>query len=122
MATYTRRRYRPVVPFNVSMRLLIPTVTMIKGTPKKTFPEISKAPIINCSFRTFGGTESTSNDLYVVLDTATIETWYRPDITSDCRLVVIENGQIYEITGTPEDIEMRHQYLRIRAKRVGGVA
>lgn len=113
--------FKPSAPFSVAFRLLIPTTTTVKGVPKKTWPDASEAPIINGSFKTYGGTDTTSNDLTVVLDTAVIDTWYRPDITSDCRLMIIENSQIYEITGAPEDIDMRHQYLRIRAKRTGGV-
>lgn len=119
------RRYKPVTPFNVPMLILTPTITMVKGTPKKTYPNPLEVPAekqIFGSFRTFGGTESTSNDLYVVLDTAVIETWYRPDITSDCRLYILQTGQTYDITGTPEDIYMQHQYLKIRAQRTGGVA
>jgi hypothetical protein len=107
------------------MLVMVPEITTVKGTPKKTYPKPEDVPEdlqIFGSLRTFGGTETTSNDLYVVLDTAVIETWYRPDIKSDCRLYIIPTGDIYEITGTPENIYMQNQYLKIRAKRVGGVA
>ena len=62
-----------------------------------------------CSFRTFGGTEKNVNGVLVVEDTATIETWFTPEIKSDCNIEV--DGQQYEILGTPENINKRNQYL-----------
>ena len=125
------------------MYLLIPNLVSAQsyGVYVKSYPEIpsSDSPtplpadppvvtrkiddpiIIYGSFRSFGGTEITSNGAYTVEDTATIETWYRPDIKSDCRLVLADDtSAVYEIVGTPEDIEMRHQFLHIRVRRVKG--
>ena len=115
----TRRRYKPAATFNVPMRLLVPTTTMVKGVPKKVFTEPENS-LFYGSFRTFGGTETTENDIYTVVDTATIDTWYRPDITAECQIYICETGATYEIMATPEDVEMRHQFLQIRAKRLGG--
>lgn len=114
------RNYKPTAPFNVAMRLLIPTTTMIKGTAVKTFTEPSEAPVFFGSFRTFGGSESTSNDVYTIFNTATIDTWYRPDIKADCRIQICETGEVYDVIGNPEDISMRHQYLQIKVEKVGG--
>lgn len=111
-----------MTPFTVPMKLLIPTVETVKGVEQKTFPDLEDAPLIYGSFRTFGGTESTSNDLYMVFDTATIETWYRPDIQANCRIAICESGAIYEVIGTPENIEMRNQFLKFKVERVGGGA
>lgn len=116
------RAYKPSAPFNVAMYLLIPTTTMSHGTAVKSYPSTKNAPIINVSFRTFGGTESLVNDVLVTLDTATVETWYRSDIKSNCRLVMCDTGEEYEIIGTPEDIQMRHQYLTFKVEKVGGLA
>lgn len=116
------RSYKPYTPFSVPMKLLVPTESNVKGTIQKTFPDPENAPLIYGSFRTFGGTETTVNGLYVVEDTATIDTWYRDDITSNCRLQILPHGTMYEIVGTPENIEMRNQYLHIRVKKVGGGA
>ena len=49
-----------------------------------------------------------------------MDTWYRPDIKSDCRIAVAETGDVYEILGSPEDIEMRHQYMQIKLRRIAG--
>lgn len=117
-----RRNYHPAMPFNVAMRVLVPTTVKVKGVPTKTFPDPKDSAQIFGSIRTFGGTEATVNDLYTVEDTATINTWYRPDITADCQIYIEENKATYEILATPEDIEMRHQFLQIRARKIGGKA
>lgn len=109
--------YKPSTPFNVPMFLYVPTATTVKGSTKKVYPNDGK--LIFCSFRTFGGTERITNDLLIVEDTAVIETWYRPDIKSDCLLENV-NGQKYEILGTPENINMRNQYLKFKIKAIRG--
>lgn len=72
------------------------------------------------SFRTFGGTERDVNGLYSIEDTATVETWYRPDITSDCRVAVAGTNAVYDIFGEPENIEMRCQFMKFKLRRVKG--
>lgn len=114
--------YRPFTPFNVPLILLIPTVSTAYGVATKTYPTLAKGLPIFGSLRSFGGTDVTENGVYSVEDTATIETWYRPDITSDCRIAVAETGAVYEILGSPEDIEMRHQYLQVKLRRLKGGA
>lgn len=110
--------YKPNGPFNVPFFLLTPTYKTIKGVKKKTFTK-SEEPF-HCSFRTFGGTEKVVNDVLVLEDTATIETWYDPSITANCNIEV--NGQSYEILGTPENINMRNQYLKMRVRAIKGGA
>lgn len=116
------RAYRIYAPFNVAMKLLIPTSKVVKGVTVKTFPNPEDAPLIMGSFRTFGGTENLENNIYTIRDTATIETWYRPDIQADCRLYVCQTGQTYEIIATPENINMQNQYLQIKVEKIGGKA
>lgn len=111
--------YRPNTPFNVPLQLLVPTKTYVKGVLKKQYPETGDR--IYCSFRTFGGTEHESNSVYSIENTAVIETWYRPDIKADCA-VKTEDGTIYEILGTPEDIEQRHQFLKFKIRAMKGGA
>ena len=74
------------------------------------------------SFRTFGGTENVEDGIYTNIDTATIDTWYRPDIKADCQIYVCDNEQIYDIISDPEDIDMRHQYMQFKVRKVGGKA
>lgn len=121
MARSNRRsRYVPVMPFSVAMKLLIPTTTKVKGVEKRTYPSPADvSQTFNGSFRTFGGSEGFENDIYTVVDTATIDCWYDPNIKSDCRVYVCDTGRTYEVLGSPEDINMRHQYMRIRVRAIG---
>ena len=118
-----RRNYRPAEPFNVAMRLLIPTVEVIKGVPKKTYPSNpDDCFLFYGSFRTFGGTESTVNDLFTVVDTATIDTWYDPQFKADCRIYLCDTGETYEIMATPENINRRNQHMQVRVRKIGGTS
>lgn len=115
--------YSPAAPFDCAMYLLIPTNEMVKGVRKKVFPDPTTLDDnfrFNGSFRTFGGTENFSNDVYTIFNTATIDTWYRPDITSECRIYVCETGETYDVISNPENIDMRHQYLQFKVQKVGG--
>lgn len=117
-----RRNYKPITPFVVPMRLLVPTTVMVKGVAKKSFSDPQYSFKFFGSMRTFGGTESTVNDIYSVIDTATIDTWYNPSFKADCRIYLEETGETYEILATPEDIERRHQYMQLRCRKIVGGA
>ena len=110
--------YKLTIPFNVSLTLQTATTTTVKGSTKKTYTDTET---IFCSFRTFGGTERTSNDALVVENTAVVETWYNPNITSDNRVKTADGG-VYEILGTPENIEMRCQFMRFKIREIRGGA
>lgn len=109
--------YTPL-PFNVPVTLQTPRTVTAKGSTKKVYTNLG---IIFCSFRTFGGTERTSNDALIVENTAIIETWYNPEINANCRIVTADGG-VYEILGTPENIEMRCQYMRFKIREIRGGA
>lgn len=110
--------FNPDLPFNVPFYLLTPSYQTVKGVRKKVF-EKSEKPYF-CSFRTFGGTEKTVNDVLVVEDTATLETWFTPEIKAGCEIEV--DGVEYEILGTPENINKRNQYLVFKVRAVKGGA
>lgn len=109
--------YRPREPFSTVVGLYSSTTTTVKGVPVKSWTKVDS---INCSFKTYGGTESTSNDVLSVIDTASIETWYRPDIKSDSQIRL--GTKTYEVIGEPEDIELRHQFLKFKVRGVKGGA
>lgn len=109
--------YKPSEPFTTVLELLNPTYVTVKGVTKKSYVTVDN---INCSFKTYGGTESVSNDVLTVVDTASIETWYRPDITSASQFKL--GSKVYEVIGEPEDISQRHQYLKFKLKSVRGGA
>lgn len=111
--------FKLVGPFTTPLTLLVPNgKTTVKGVTKKSY---KNEGLIFCKFKSFGGTETLVNGVLSIIDTASIETWYRPDITSDCKLVTMQ-GYEYEILGVPENIEMRNQYLKFKVKRVDGRA
>lgn len=117
------RSFRPSGPYTVAIKVLIPVETKVMSTKKKTFPDPKDVEtVIFCSFKTYGGTENFSNDLYTIYDTATVETWWRSDITSDCRIYICETGESWDVISRPEDVDMRHQYMRFKVQLVGGKA
>ena len=97
-----------------------PTTKKVNGVNTKTFKNVKG--LIYANFKTYGGTESESNGLLVVEDTATLVCWYRPDITSGCRIVRLTDNAIYEILGEPENIEQRNMFLKFKVRRVKGGA
>ena len=109
--------YRPSEPFSTVVELYNPTYTNIAGVPKKAWAKVDN---INCSFKTYGGTESFNNDVLTVVDTAQIVTWYRPEITSAS---LIKLGlKSYEVIGEPENVEQRNQFLIFKVRGVKGGA
>lgn len=113
--------YTPNLPYTTPVLLLIPTYTTQKGVTVKTYDESAGIQLF-CSWKTYGGTEVTDNGIYSVIDTAKIETWYRPEIKSDCRIKDLESGSVYEILGKPEDINRRHQFMQFKVQAVEGGA
>ena len=112
--------YRPSEPFTVPVMLLIPTEQKVKGVKVNAYPDTGE--VFFCSFKTYGGTEKVVNDVLVVEDTANVETWYRPDIVSKCRIKLPDTGEVYEIIGKPENINMRNKYLKFKVRAVTGGA
>lgn len=112
--------YKPSAPFTVPMKLLKPTSTQAYGVATKTYTSVASADVFYGSFRTFGGTEAYKDNVLTIVDTGVIDTWYRPDITADCQIYLCDSGETYDIIGTPEDIEFRHQYLKFKVQKAGG--
>lgn len=112
--------YKPKGPFSVPFKIGTPSVTTKKGVPTKTYTE--SETIYYGTFRTFGGTESVKDGLYSVINTATLETWYTPDIKADSRIHLLQTDELYEVVGKPENIQMRNQYMLARLQAVTGGA
>lgn len=112
--------FKAQMPFNVAMVLLTATESNVQGVTKKTYQAVKDGKSFFGSFRTFGGTESRSDDVVTLIDTAIINCWYDPDIKAECAVYICETGQTYDIIGTPEDIEMRHQYMQFKVRKAGG--
>ena len=112
--------YKPSAAFNVPLKVYKPTYETRVGVKTKIYPETGFE--IFGTFKTFGGTDLNVNGIYSVIDTAEIETWYRPDITSDCQIELVETGERYEVLGKPENIGRRNQYLKIKVQSIEGGA
>ncbi len=102
--------YRPkeFESLDCAMHLLIPEYKEYNGVTRPIY-DIDKGKLFFGNFKTYGGTERNVNDLYSIIDTAQIVTWYRPDIKSDCRVVRLSDGAVYKIINEPEDRNNRHQ-------------
>lgn len=100
--------------------LLIPQGNQrVNGVNRPVYPETGD--IIYVCWKSRGGTETTVNGVYSVIDTADVTTWFRPDIKSNCRLKK-ENGAVYEIKNEPENVEEQNIFLRMKVERVKGGA
>lgn len=111
--------YRPQLDNTVPIFLLVPTYENVSGVTTKIYPD--DGALFFGNFKTYGGSEQTVNGVYSIIDTAIVETWYRPDIKSDCR-IKLENGAVYEIINDPENVNMRNQFLKFTVRRVKGGA
>lgn len=113
--------FKPSLPYSTPMYLYKVVGTKDnKGHRQKVYGDTQ---LFFGSFKTYGGTESNNNGVVTVEDTANIETWYRPDITADCRVGLSDYpDRLYQIIGEPENINMRNQFLKFKVKRINGKA
>lgn len=111
--------YTPKQPFTVAAKILTASFDTVNGIPTKTF---KAGDVFYCSARAYGGTEKIVDGKYLIEDTLTVETWYRPDLTSECRIEFLEDSSEWEILNTPEDIDLRHQFIRFKVRRYKGKA
>lgn len=103
-------------------KLLTPKAeTQTLGVYRATYED--KGTIF-CNWKTYGGTTVTGeravDGIISVIDTATVTTWYRPDITSKCRIKL--GDAVYEIINEPENIEQQNRVLQFKVRRVKGGA
>ena len=101
------------------VKLLTPTYTAYNGVETKAYPVDGDLIFVN--WKTYGGTETTVNGVYSILDTAEITTWYRPDIKANCRLLR-EDGTVYEIISEPENADLNNKFCVFKVQRVKGGA
>lgn len=99
--------------------LLTPTPgPKINGVETYEWPE--NGPVFFANLKSYGGTERVQNDLYVIEDTMTLTTWYRPDLQANCRVRILQTGAEYEVINEPENWELRMQFLVCKLRRVKG--
>ena len=111
------KQYQPQAPFNVAARHKPRTTKKVNGVNQETFTD---GNIFYCSAKSYGGTEKVVNDILVVEDTWTIDTWYNSEIKKGDHIVFLDDNTEYEILATPENINRRNQYMRFKVVRIGG--
>lgn len=108
------------------LRLQTPVNAVSFGVSTKTYTNANG--VVWANFKTYGGTEKNNNGVLSVEDTAQIVCWFRPDIKSGCRVVLLDgsedtdNAKCYEILGVPENIEQRNMFLKFKVRRIKGGA
>lgn len=112
--------FKPPEQMTTPMRLQHRVTTKVSGANEYTYVDAEKDPIIMCNFKSKGGTEAVHNGQYIILDTATVQTWYRPDIKKGDRLILEQDGSAWEIKGNPENVEMRNRILILKVQNAGG--
>lgn len=113
--------YRPqeAEQMTTPLKLQIPTSKIVSGVSIKEFKD-AENPIFYASFKTYGGTEQNINGVYSIVDTASVVTWYRPDIKSNCRIIRLTDNAVFEVLAEPENVDERNQFLKFRVERVKG--
>ena len=113
-------RPKAAVHTRTAVKLLIPSGYIQKnGVRVPAYPPDGDTIMVN--WKSYGGTETTVNGVFSILDTAQITARYRPDITAKCRLLRAD-GAVYEIKNEPEDVDLGKRYLIFKVERVKGGA
>lgn len=112
--------YKPRGRFNTPMYLYQPVYERINGVPKKTYADTGT--LFFGSFKTYGGSETASNGLLVIEDTADIETFFNPDIKTDCVIELAETGERYEVISKPENLSKENQFMKFKVRILAGGA
>ncbi len=114
--------YKPTKPFTTPLLYFPVENTERKhGVLVKTYAV--EGILFFGSFATYGGAERVINGAYSVEDTASIETWFRPEFAADGRVALADHPEmVYEVVGEPENIEMRNQFCKMKVHRVRGGA
>lgn len=112
------RQYQPQTPFNVPFRILSLEKEFENGVNLQKYVE--GETIFFCSAKSYGGTERTVNDVYVIEDTLIVDAYFEPSLKSKDRIRFLDDGSVYEVMNTPENINRRNQYMRFKAVRVHG--
>lgn len=95
--------------------------TVVSGAPEFSY-EDALDPLLSCSFKSYGGTESITNGSLLLISTAVIVTWYRQDIQASDRIILLHDNSTWEVLGEPENIDMRNQYLMFKVQKISGGA
>ena len=88
------------------------------GKISKTYTEIEKVVFI--AFSDFQGTESQKDNVFSILETATICSPFIPDLKNGDCIKLLESGKVYEIKNSPENWNMQNAFLMFKVERLQG--
>ena len=111
------KQYQPMTPFTTIARHKPRKLKKVNGVNKESF---TTGEIFSCTAKSYGGTEKIVNDILVIEDTWTIDTWYNSNIKKGDHIVFLDDNSEYEILASPENINRRSQYMRFKVIRIGG--
>lgn len=101
--------------YSTPARVLTPKTEKINGVVTKTYEDGS---VFFCSAKSYGGTETTINNVFVIQDTLEIECFYREDIKGDCKLRLLDDNSDWEILNTPEIIGREMKTLKFKVRKI----
>lgn len=96
-----------------------PAIESVYGVDQKTFENAPK-PNLRGKFKQKTSNEATANGVIVVVTTTTYSTWYKEDLEAGDRLVI--NGDTYEVSGKPDNVENRKRYMVCNLELISGGA
>lgn len=96
-------------------RILTPTNEKINGCVVKSYKE---GDVFFASIKSYGGTDTTINNVFVIQDTLSVESFYRQEIKSNCKLKLLDDDSLWEIINTPEMIDREKKIILFKVKRI----
>lgn len=103
----------------VTVELLIPTVGVVLGVRKKTYPETGTE--LECRWVALPSEEAKVNNVVSVVEHAAITVRMRPDVAAGCR-VRCADGSVWEIIGQPENTGLSDRWQVFTVRRISGGA
>jgi head-tail adaptor len=103
----------------VTVELLIPTVGVVLGVRKKTYPETGTE--LECRWVSLPSEETKVNNVVSVVEHAAITVRMRPDVAAGCR-VRCADGSVWEIIGAPENTGFSDRWQTFKVRRISGGA
>lgn len=92
------------------------------GKTTAIYPELKDALTeknkVYGTLKTYQGTKREEMGAVFYEDTAQVNMWFRPDITTDTRVYNPITNTVYKIITEPENINNKNQYLVFRCKGI----
>lgn len=110
--------WTPDLPFRTPFKILKRTVEKVDGMNNTTYTELPN--VLYCTAKSYGGTEKVINDVYVVVDTLTFQTYYTPLLSKGDKIRLLDDNTEYEVLASPENINRANKWLVFKGERISG--